>query len=87
MHTLTKEERQLKLVLRVSALTYLVAGLAFALAPGLILRLINLFSGHIHPKPGSHTAQHGKVLAYPGLLHDDDHHRPLLYGAVQYQEE
>ena len=49
MHTLTKEERQLKLVLQVSALTYLGAGLAFALAPGLILRLINLFSSIFTP--------------------------------------
>lgn len=49
MRTLTKEERHLVLVLRLSAITYLVAGLAFALAPGLILRLINLFSGIFTP--------------------------------------
>lgn len=49
MPTLTKEEEQLRLVLQLSAVTYLVAGLAFALAPELILRIINFFSGLFIP--------------------------------------
>ncbi len=49
MPTLTKEERQLRLVLQLSAVTYLVAGLAFAVAPEQILRIINFFSGLFIP--------------------------------------
>jgi uncharacterized protein (DUF362 family) len=49
MITLTKEERQLRLVLQLSAVTYFVAGMAFALAPGLILHLVNFFSGIFTP--------------------------------------
>jgi uncharacterized protein (DUF362 family) len=49
MTALTKEERQLKLVLQISALTYLVAGLAFAFAPGKILEAINYFSSWLTP--------------------------------------
>jgi uncharacterized protein (DUF362 family) len=43
MH-LTKEECHFRLFLRLSAITYLVVGLAFAVFPGDILRLINHFA-------------------------------------------
>ena len=49
MIALTKEERQLKLVLWVSALVYFIGGLAFGLAPGLVLWFINFFSGLLTP--------------------------------------
>jgi uncharacterized protein (DUF362 family) len=41
MLELSKEERQFRLVLRVSAVVYLAAGLAFAIAPEWILEVIN----------------------------------------------
>jgi len=44
MHTLVKEERRLKLVLRISGVVYLVVGFAFVLAPVPILQGINLTS-------------------------------------------
>ena len=49
MIALTKEERQLRLVLWVSALVYFICGLAFGLAPGLVLRFINFLSGLLTP--------------------------------------
>ena len=49
MIALTKEERQLRLVLWVSALVYLIGGLAFGVAPGLVLRFINFLSGLLIP--------------------------------------
>lgn len=49
MIALTKEERQLRLVLWVSAVVYLIGGLAFGLAPALVLRVINFLSGLLTP--------------------------------------
>jgi uncharacterized protein (DUF362 family) len=49
MHPLTREERHLKAVLLISAVTYLAAGFAFVLAPRLILSFINYFSGVFTP--------------------------------------
>jgi len=45
MHTLSKGERQLKLVMEISAVTYLVGGLAFAFVPEKVLNAIKFFSG------------------------------------------
>jgi uncharacterized protein (DUF362 family) len=46
---LTKEERHLRFFMGLSAATYLLAGLAFALAPGLVLRIVNLFGSLLAP--------------------------------------
>ena len=60
MIALTKEERQLKLVLWASALVYFIGGLAFGLAPGLVLRFINFFSGLLTPSLGLIPISEGK---------------------------
>ena len=46
---LTKEENQLRLFLQLSAITYLVAGLAFAVFPEPILKFINDFADYFRP--------------------------------------
>lgn len=48
---LTKEENHLRLVLQLSAITYLAAGLAFALFPRPILRLIDGFGAYFRLIP------------------------------------
>lgn len=48
MPELSKEERQFRLVLRVSAVVYLAAGLAFAIAPEWILGVIDLLAAKLH---------------------------------------
>ena len=49
MIALTKEERQYRVVLWVSAVVYLIGGLAFGVAPALVLRFINFLSGLLTP--------------------------------------
>jgi uncharacterized protein (DUF362 family) len=49
MIPLTRKERYLKLVMALSAVTYLIGGLAFVMAPGLILHSINRFSELLTP--------------------------------------
>jgi hypothetical protein len=44
---LTKEENHLRLFLQLSAITYLIAGLAFALLPKLIIKYINVFGDQV----------------------------------------
>ncbi|MGR3310730.1 MAG: DUF362 domain-containing protein [Candidatus Brocadiales bacterium] len=44
MVNMTREEKHLKIVLIISAITFLISGLAFAFFPELILRLFNLIS-------------------------------------------
>ncbi len=46
---LTKEENHLRLFLALSAIVYLVAGLAFAVVPGPILEIINYIGDHVRP--------------------------------------
>ncbi|HBR17278.1 MAG: hypothetical protein A3G39_01805 [Deltaproteobacteria bacterium RIFCSPLOWO2_12_FULL_43_16] len=46
---ITREEKQLKIVMAISAAAYLVVGFAFAIAPGEILKAINLISGVLTP--------------------------------------
>jgi uncharacterized protein (DUF362 family) len=48
---LTKEENHLRLFLQLSAITYLVAGVAFAFFPGPILELIDKFGKYFHLIP------------------------------------
>ena len=50
MIEMTKEEKQLKIFMIISAITYLVVGFAFAIAPGLILEATNIFSRIIMPE-------------------------------------
>ena len=49
MIEVTREERHLKIVMVISAITYVVVGFAFALMPGLILNVVNLFSRIVTP--------------------------------------
>ncbi|UCH08352.1 MAG: DUF362 domain-containing protein [Deltaproteobacteria bacterium] len=49
MISYTKEERHLKILMRLSAITYFVVGFAFAFLPEPILRVINLFSRILVP--------------------------------------
>lgn len=49
MIEITREERHLKVVMAISALTYLVVGLAFALMPQLIVKAVNLCSRILIP--------------------------------------
>jgi uncharacterized protein (DUF362 family) len=46
---LTREENQLRLFLALSAMVYLVAGLAFAVVPDPILKIINYIADHVRP--------------------------------------
>lgn len=49
MVEMTRRERYLKTFLKLSGITYLVVGFAFALLPTPILKLINLFSRILTP--------------------------------------
>jgi uncharacterized protein (DUF362 family) len=49
MVPLTKQERQLKKLLAISAATYFLAGLAFAFIPGPILKAVNFVSYRVTP--------------------------------------
>lgn len=49
MVEMTKEEKQLKIFMILSAIAYLVVGFAFAIAPGLILKVVNIFSRVLVP--------------------------------------
>ena len=49
MIEMTKEERQLKIFLAISAMTYLVVGLAFAIMPVRIFEAFNVISRILTP--------------------------------------
>lgn len=49
MIDMTREEKKLKTVMAISAITYIVVGIAFAVAPGQILKMVNSLSRVLTP--------------------------------------
>ncbi len=60
MADLTKEEKQLKILMIISALTYFVVGFAFVIVPQQILALINHISQQLTPGLDPIPEQHGQ---------------------------
>jgi hypothetical protein len=60
MIALTREERQLRLVLWLSALVYFIGGLAFGIVPATVLQLINFLSSLLTPSLSPIPISEGK---------------------------